>query len=149
MPSNIPGFLDFFGVATPVTVDGVQQVADGVPQFGAAGHYSLLSVASALAWGLGYFGMPQVLLRFMAIRSEHELTHSRRIATVWVVISLSVAVFIGLVGRALFPDALLTTSSERRTCSSCWPPTCCPRCWRAWSWRASWRPPSAPPTPIC
>ncbi len=109
--SNIPGFLDFFGVATPVTVDGVQQVADGVPQFGAAGQYSLLSVASALAWGLGYFGMPQVLLRFMAIRSEHELTYSRRIAVVWVVISLSVAVFIGLVGRTLFPDALLTASS--------------------------------------
>ena len=109
--SQIPGFLDFFGVATPVTTDGVQQVADGAPQFGAAGQYSLLSVASALAWGLGYFGMPQVLLRFMAIRSEHELTYSRRIAVVWVVISLSVAVFIGLVGRTLFPDALLTASS--------------------------------------
>ena len=108
---SIPGFLEFFGIATPVTVDGVQQAVDGVPQFGAAGDYSLLSVASMLAWGLGYFGMPQVLLRFMAIREERELTRSRRIATVWVVISLTVAVFIGLVGRALYPTSL-TTSSE-------------------------------------
>jgi sodium/proline symporter len=62
-----------------------------------------------MAWGLGYFGMPQVLLRFMAIRTENELTRSRRIATVWVVISLTVAVFIGIVGRALFPTELRTS----------------------------------------
>ncbi len=109
---QIPGFLEFFGIATPVTdASGVQQVVNGVPQFGEAGTYSALSVASCLAWGLGYFGMPQVLLRFMAIRQEKELTRSRRIATVWVVISLSVAVFIGIMGRQLFPTSL-TTSSE-------------------------------------
>lgn len=108
---SIPGFLDFFGIATPQTVDGVQQAANGVPLFGEAGQYGILSVVSALAWGLGYFGMPQVLLRFMAIREEGELTRSRRIAVVWVVISLTIAVFIGLVGRTLFPTAL-TTSAE-------------------------------------
>ncbi len=108
---SIPGFLEFFGIATPVTVDGVQQAVNGVPQFGEAGTYSIISVLSALAWGLGYFGMPQVLLRFMAIRSENELTRSRRIAIVWVLISLTVAVFIGIVGRALYPTALTTESS--------------------------------------
>lgn len=108
---SIPGFLDFFGIATPVTVDGVQQMTNGVPQFGEAGSYSILNIISNVAWGLGYFGMPQVLLRFMAIRNEHELTRSRRIATVWVLISLVVAVFIGVVGRSLYPDALLTESS--------------------------------------
>ena len=107
---SIPGFFDFFGIATPVTTDGVQQAVNGVPQFGEAGSYGILSIASCMAWGLGYFGMPQVLLRFMAIRSEGELTRSRRIATVWVVISLSVAVFIGIVGRALYPTALTTAS---------------------------------------
>ncbi len=107
---SIPGFFDFFGIATPTTVDGVQQIVGGKPQFGAAGSYSLLSIASCMAWGLGYFGMPQVLLRFMAIRDEKELTRSRRIATVWVVISLSVAVFIGIVGRALYPTNLTTAS---------------------------------------
>ena len=107
---SIPGFFDFFGIATPTTVDGVQQVVNGQPQFGVAGNYSILSIISNVAWGLGYFGMPQVLLRFMAIRDEHSLTRSRRIATVWVVISLTIAVFIGVMGRALFPSALLTAS---------------------------------------
>lgn len=108
---SIPGFFEFFGIANPVTVDGVQQSVNGVPQFGEAGNYGILSVVSCLAWGLGYFGMPQVLLRFMAIRSERELKSSRRIATVWCVISLVIAVFIGVIGRDLFPAAL-TTSSE-------------------------------------
>lgn len=107
---NIPSFLEFFGIATPETVDGVQQVAAGTPLFGEGTSYGALSVVSALAWGLGYFGVPQVLLRFMAIRSERELTMSRRIATVWVVISLTIAVFIGVVGRSLYPSALLTSS---------------------------------------
>ena len=109
---NIPGFLEFFGLATPdVGADGVQKVIDGVPQFGAASNYGLLSVCSMMAWGLGYFGMPQVLLRFMAIRKEQELKRSRRIAMIWVCISLGVAMFIGIVGRQLFPTALLTKSS--------------------------------------
>ena len=108
---QIPGFLDFFGIATPVTdANGVQQMVNGAPQFGEAGTYSLLSIASCLAWGLGYFGMPQVLLRFMAIREERELSRSRRIATIWVLISLTVAVFIGVMGRQLFPTELTTSS---------------------------------------
>lgn len=109
---SIPGFFDFFGIATPVTdANGVQQSVNGEPLFGEAGTYGFLSILSCLAWGLGYFGMPQVLLRFMAIRSERELKSSRRIATVWCVISLVVAVFIGVIGRALYPTAL-TTASE-------------------------------------
>ena len=112
---SIPGFLEFFGLATPQTqeVAGVatQLVEGGKPVFGEASKYGLLSVCSMLAWGLGYFGMPQVLLRFMAIRKESELKRSRRIAMVWVVISLAVAVFIGIVGRQLFPVEHLTKSS--------------------------------------
>ncbi len=109
---SIPGFFEFFGIANPVTdANGVQQSINGQPLFGEAGTYGVLSVVSCLAWGLGYFGMPQVLLRFMAIRSEKELKSSRRIATVWCLISLVIAVFIGVIGRALYPTAL-TTSSE-------------------------------------
>ena len=108
---SIPGFFEFFGLANPVVdAEGVQAVVNGTPLFGEAKPYGFLSVASMLAWGLGYFGMPQVLLRFMAIRKENELTRSRRIAMIWVVISLTVAVFIGLVGRQLFPTELLTKS---------------------------------------
>ena len=107
---SIPGFLEFFGIASPaVGADGAQLVEAGNPVFGEANKYSLLSVCSCLAWGLGYFGMPQVLLRFMAIRKESELKSSRRIAMVWVVISLGVAVFIGIAGRMLFPVEHLTS----------------------------------------
>ncbi len=107
----IPGFLELFGLADPaVDAAGVQLVEAGKPVFGAAKEYGLLSVFSMLAWGLGYFGMPQVLLRFMAIRKEEELKRSRRIAMVWVVISLAVAVFIGIVGRQLYPTRHLSAS---------------------------------------
>ncbi len=108
---SIPGFLEFFGIANPAMENGLQQVVNGAPVFGDASEYSLLKVASMMAWGLGYFGMPQVLLRFMAIRKEEELTLSRRVAMVWVVISLGVAVFIGIIGRYLFPTAHLTATS--------------------------------------
>ena len=106
---EIPGFLEFFGLATPAVDEvGTQLVEAGKPLFGDAAPYGALTIASMMAWGLGYFGMPQVLLRFMAIRKEGELKMSRRIAVVWVVISLAVAVFIGILGRQLFPVAHLT-----------------------------------------
>ena len=107
----IPGFLEFFGLASPeLNADGVQMVEAGKPLFGAASEYGWLKIFSMLAWGLGYFGMPQVLLRFMAIRKEDELKRSRRIAMIWVVISLAVAVFIGIVGRQLYPTVHLTST---------------------------------------
>ncbi len=108
---QIPGFFDFFGLANPtVNADGVQETVGEVALFGKALPYGMLSVCSMLAWGLGYFGMPQVLLRFMAIRKESELKTSRRIAMIWVTISLAVAVFIGIIGRYLFPVTHLTKS---------------------------------------
>ncbi|MBQ8351548.1 MAG: sodium/proline symporter PutP [Clostridia bacterium] len=110
---EIPGFLEFFGLASPTLDANGQQIVTeaGKPLFGEAAPYGLLTICSMLAWGLGYFGMPQVLLRFMAIRREDELKRSRRIAMVWVVISLAVAVFIGIIGRHLFPIEHLTKSA--------------------------------------
>lgn len=109
---SIPGFFEFFGIASPaVGSDGTQLVVNGVPQFGAAGKYGFYTILSTLAWGLGYFGMPHVLLRFMAIRDEKEVRISATIAGVWVVISLFAAVMIGIIGRALFPTALTTAGA--------------------------------------
>ncbi len=108
---HIPGFLELFGIAQPTVENGIQVVQNGTPLFGPAGSYSFLTVLSTLSWGLGYFGMPHVLLRFMAVRNVDELTKSRRIATVWVLISMGAAVSIGLVGRALYPAALTTAGS--------------------------------------
>lgn len=106
---EIPGFLNFFGIASPKVVDGVQQLStSGAPLFNNAGSYGFLTILSTLSWGLGYFGMPQVLLRFMAIRKSYEIKKSRRIATIWCAISLFAAVFIGLIGRAILPTEHLT-----------------------------------------
>ncbi len=108
---QIPGFLDFFGMATPSLNEAGQQIVEnGAPVFGEPADYGILKICSMMAWGLGYFGMPQVLLRFMAIREEKELKTSRRIAMIWVVISLAVAVFIGIMGRQIFPTEHLTAS---------------------------------------
>ena len=109
---SIPGFFDFFGLANPTVNKAGEQIALlGKPIFGEPTKYGLLKICSTMAWGLGYFGMPQVLLRFMAIRDEKELARSRRIAMVWVIISLGVAVFIGIAGRQLYPTTHLTASA--------------------------------------
>ncbi len=108
---SIPGFLEFFGMASPTLNEaGVQVVEAGAPVFGEPSDYGVLKICSMMAWGLGYFGMPQVLLRFMAIRKEEELKLSRRIAMIWVIISLGIAVFIGIAGRVTNPIIHLTAS---------------------------------------
>ena len=84
---SLPGYLTMFTTYDPTT--GTEQA------------YPLLNIISMLAWGLGYFGMPHILLRFMAIEDEEKLTLSRRVATIWVVISLAVAVLIGVVGLGM------------------------------------------------
>lgn len=87
------GFFSMIKTSTPSSTE--------INVFGEGKTYGFLSISSCLAWGLGYFGMPQVLLRFMGIRSEGELTLSRRVAIIWVVISMAAAVFIGVVGRSV------------------------------------------------
>lgn len=101
-----------FGVSKAGSVDAVIENAKSLsgylsftathdPETGGASSYGIITVVSTLAWGLGYFGMPHILLRFMAIEDEKKLTLSRRIATIWVVISMGIAVIIGIVGLAV------------------------------------------------
>lgn len=85
---------------------------------GTTSAYGPLTIASTLAWGLGYFGMPHILLRFMAIRDEGELTLSRRIGSIWVVIAMSVAILIGIIGNAATKNGAipaLLSSSDAET----------------------------------
>jgi sodium/proline symporter len=96
---SLPGYLDWFAVYSPSTH--------------AASPFNGLTIVSTLAWGLGYFGMPHILVRFMAIRKTTELRRSRVIATCWVVLALASVVLIGLIGSTLFPSALSGTASER------------------------------------
>ena len=81
---SIPGYLSLTGSTDIISKSN--------------GVYSAFNIASTLAWGLGYFGMPHVLIHFMACESEDKLKLSRRIGSIWVVISLGVAVVIGIVG---------------------------------------------------
>lgn len=74
------------------------------PASGHAVFQGILPIISGLAWGLGYFGMPHILVRFMAIRDPEEVKKSRNIAMTWVLISLAVAVCIGFTGAALYSD---------------------------------------------
>lgn len=102
----------FFGIHVAGGWDAVVTNAQALPGYlkltqgydaaaGTAASYNGLTIASTLAWGLGYFGMPHILLRFMAIEDVRKLTTSRRIATVWVVISMGVAILIGVVGNGM------------------------------------------------
>lgn len=104
--------LVIFGIDAAGGVDTVMNNAKGLtdylsftalhnPETGGSSPYSALSIASLLAWGLGYFGMPHILLRFMAIEDKNKVKTSRRIASVWVVISMAVAIFIGIIGNSL------------------------------------------------
>ncbi|MCH7229453.1 sodium/proline symporter PutP [Glycomyces sp. L485] len=59
---------------------------------------SFVAIAGLLAWGLGYFGQPHILARFMGIRSAKDVPVARRIGVTWVLVTLAAAVLIGLVG---------------------------------------------------
>ena len=104
--------ITVFGIAQAGGLDVVVENAKTLPGYlsfsqihdvstGSAKAYPPLNMASMMAWGLGYFGMPHILVRFMAIRDENELKLSRRIASVWVVISMAVAVCIGMIGYSV------------------------------------------------
>ncbi len=61
---------------------------------------STIAIISALSWGLGYFGQPHIIVRFMAIRSVSDLTSARRIGMTWMILSITGAVLVGLIGSA-------------------------------------------------
>ena len=84
---SLPGYFSMTSTYSPTT--------------NSSSVYGLLTIITTLSWGLGYFGMPHILLRFMAIEDENKLKLSRRVASVWVVIAMSLAIFIGIVGNAM------------------------------------------------
>ncbi len=78
--------------------------------------YTAMEIFSQLAWGFGYFGMPHILVRFMAVRDEKEIKKSKWIAIIWCTLSLTFACFIGVLGRAYLYPVILgqdgTSSAE-------------------------------------
>ncbi len=86
-----------------------------VPETDSSTPYNLLHILTTVSWGLGYFGMPHILLRFMAINDEKNLKLSRRVASIWVVIAMAVAVCIGVSGRALSRAGVIETLTDANT----------------------------------
>ncbi len=76
---------------------------------GDVSNYGFLTIVSTMAWGLGYFGMPHILLRFMGIKDPKKIKTSRRIASIWVVISMAVAIVIGIVAYAMSQAGAIPT----------------------------------------
>ena len=123
----IQGMLMFFAllvvpVYAVVQMGGVETITEGVlgidPNFlsltkaTGGGMVPLMSIITNLAWGLGYFGQPHILARFMAINDPDELKHSRRIAIVWVAITLVASVICGVIGRLYFINSPLADSEQ-------------------------------------
>ena len=101
-----------FGVNVAGGLDVVSANASALPGYlsltamydavgGTAVKYGIITIVSTMAWGLGYFGMPHILLRFMAIEDEKKLPMARRVGSIWVVVSMAVAIFIGVVGYSV------------------------------------------------
>ena len=72
----------------------------------------VIELISLLAWGLGYFGQPHILVRFMAIKSTKEIPQATRIAMTWVILSLAAAVAVGMVGTVYLSTTLEGTNAE-------------------------------------
>ena len=75
-------------------------------------------IISGMAWGLGYFGMPHILVRFMAVKNEREMSKSKVIAISWVTLSLAFAVVIGIIGRAFIDPSIFKELSESGSVTS-------------------------------
>ena len=115
-----------FGISSAGGFDAVINNAKELPGYLSLNHmydaetasstdYGPLTIISTLAWGLGYFGMPHILLRFMGAKDENKLKLSRRIASVWVVISLGIGVFIGVIGLSLSANGTIGALEDSET----------------------------------
>lgn len=82
---------------------------------GGSNSYGPLKILSTMAWGLGYFGMPHILLRFMAIENPDKIKLSRRVATIWVVISMSIGILIGVIGLGMVANNALAPLEDSET----------------------------------
>ncbi len=70
-------------------------------------------IVSGLAWGLGYFGMPHILVRFMSIKKASMMKKSAIVAITWVILSLAAVIVIAVLGRMLVGEELLTQGNQK------------------------------------
>ncbi|OTG89796.1 sodium/proline symporter PutP [Acinetobacter sp. ANC 3832] len=79
---------------------------------------STIAIISSMAWGLGYFGQPHILIRFMAADSVRSIPNARRIGMAWMILCLGGAVAVGYIGIAYFqlhPELAATVTKNPET----------------------------------
>ena len=123
----IQGVMMFFAilivpVCAAMTLGGFGETIAAIENFRESMFYPLtksdgtmitfIEIVSLLAWGLGYFGQPHILVRFMAINSTKEIPQATHIAMTWVTISLAAAVGVGMVGAVYLTTPLEGTNAE-------------------------------------
>ena len=114
IPIGAVGIMGMDNIAANLEATGVEVAGYLDVMSDGNGNFSAVDIISQLAWGLGYFGMPHILIRFMAIRDEKELVKSKITAIIWVALSLAFACVIGVVGRAyLYPQILSDGAQEK------------------------------------
>lgn len=88
------------------TAQAMAEVTRGFTDLGPIEGCSTLVITSALAWGLGYFGQPHILPRFMAVQKASFIRPARIIAMVWVLLSMGGALSVGMLGKLYFTNGL-------------------------------------------
>ena len=121
----IQGVMMFFAillvpVCAAMSLGGFGDTISAISNFKAAmfdppdgSTITALEIISLMAWGIGYFGQPHILVRFMAVKSTAEIPQATRIAMTWVILSLAAAVAVGMVGTVYLTTPLEGTDSEK------------------------------------
>ena len=90
-----------------LTIVGAGEGASALDQVD-KGYWTLFTnwkdIASGLGWGLGYFGMPHIIIRFMSVRSDKDIKKSARIGITWTILILGFSVASGIIGRMLLGE---------------------------------------------
>jgi sodium/proline symporter len=106
---SIGGFTPLFDglqAKSPALLSPIGNVSIADGGWSAGSSLGVILIVSGLAWGLGYFGQPHILARFMGIRSAGEVPKARLIAVTWVVTALTASIILGLLGIVFFQDQL-------------------------------------------
>ncbi|MEY8767893.1 sodium/proline symporter PutP [Francisella philomiragia] len=96
------GSTDISAALSNIKVDGFFDVTSGVP---------LITIVSLLAWGLGYFGQPHIIVRFMAIKDPNKTSQAMWICMIWMILALIGAACVGILGAAYYSDSLANPES--------------------------------------
>lgn len=101
----VAGIIKLGGFSKTIeTVQSIDPMVLNMLTNGSGTTLTTMAIVSSLAWGVGYFGQPHILVRFMGIRHADEIVKARTIAMIWVTICLAAAVAVGIIGKGLVPD---------------------------------------------